>query len=792
MRLSHQKIPLGAGLVSLSLLLWEIFLSRLYSVLLFYYFAFAVISLAMLGFAIGAVWVTLSEIPEDRIHRRLSRDAAWTSVGILFGIVVMTIASKFLPAVAPPVRIVFLFAISSLPCISAGKFICLILTRGGKIGPLYAADMLGAGIACLISGILLSLLGGPGAVCIAALPAAFAAVLLSEKLSLSRIAGALAPGLITAALLTANPGGMFQFHSGAGYGDIRPIHEKWNAFSRVAVLKLPMTFNWGISDLIEKSFSPPEQLQLEVDCGSMTPLTKFDGRLESLAYLKHDITAFAHYLKPNSNVLVIGPGGGRDVLASLAFEQEQIDAVEINPAIIDAVNDRFGDFTGHLDKRPNVRFHAAEGRNFVERSGRRFGIIVISLVDTWSASAAGAFAFVENGLYTVESWKTLISHLEPDGILSLTRWYYGSTSWPVHIARACVLGMATMRQMGFENPERHIVVLRLPRVDSHRSYVGTVLISPTPFSEMDLMVLARQCRASGCEIAYSWKYSADSLLSLLMTSKTQRDFIDSSPMDISPVTDDRPYFQFYDRLFAPHDPARHKTQNLSPGGELLKGLLFGFALISLVLISIPAIVGYKKGIAFPVDAHRLGLYFTVIGVGYMFVELALIQRFSLFLGHPSFGFSVILFALLGSSAAGSFYSEKMAPHVGWYAGLAAALFLLPFLGGKVLSHFTAMPTLARVVIALVVVAPLGFTMGLFLPWGLRSVGDENRFFAGWCWIANSAMSVFGAVAGTTSLISFGETRTAWAAAVFYLVSCILLRTRLPGRPRQTRSVAANR
>jgi hypothetical protein len=610
-------------------------------------------------------------------------------------------------------------------------------------------------------------------VCVAALPAAIASVILSRNIFWHRGAWAIGISLICAILFALNPGGKFQLQSGAGYPATRPLFERWNSFSRVAVFKFPMIFNWGISPLIEKAIQPAEQLQLEVDCGSMTPLTRFDGRLEFIQYLKHDITAFAHHLRPHSKVLVIGPGGGRDILASLVFNQPEIHAAEINPAVREAVNNRFGDFTGHLDRLPQVHYAVSEGRNYIERSKQLFDIIVISLVDTWSASAAGAFAFIENGLYTVEAWKTLLSHLTPGGILSLTRWYYGTEPWPVNIIRACILGMETLEQMGVVSPERCIVVLSLPRVDLNQSYVGTVLISPRPFSDADISILDDQCRNSGCEIAYSWKKSADTTLSLLM-SQNRQDFINSSPVDISPVTDDRPYFQFYDRLFEPNDPTRHQIKMISPGGQTLKTLLLIFTVVCFCLIAIPTLILIKNKNFHPSNPTAYAIYFSLIGLSYIFVELALIQRFSLFLGHPSFGFTVVLFGLLTSSAGGSLLSQKIIPRYPWFLLLISLIGSFSSIGHAILQFFIESNILLRVLLTLALILPMGFLMGLYLPWGFQGIRKEQVQFSGWCWAINCSMSVMGAVVGTISLISFGETLTLRVAAVLYALSWILL------------------
>ncbi len=766
------RLSIATALLSLSLLLWEILLTRLFSVLLYYYFAFVVLSLAMLGLTVGAISVLNADVPEEKLPMVLARHALWTSLGMMVGIFAVVGLGATITLRSAVGRMILLFALSFPPFLSAGKFLCLVLSRKKNISLFYAADLFGAALGCLLVGGLLFYFGGAGAICAAAVPAAVASAILSKRRNFWRISmiGLVCIGTL---VLAKNPSGRFQLHSGAGYPPTRPLFERWNAFSRIAVFKYPISLNWGISPLLDKTFPPAEQLQLEVDCGSMTPLTRFDGNVERLSYLKKDITAFAHYLRPRSKVLIIGPGGGRDVLAALVFGQPDIRAAEINPAIIEAVNGRFGDFTGHLDRFANVRFVNSEGRNYVERSHELFGIIQLSLVDTWSASAAGAYAFIENGLYTIESWKSLLSHLAPGGVLSLTRWYYASEQWPVHIFRACVLGMETLRQMGVSSPERCIVVLRLPKTQPDRSYVGTVMISPQPFTENDLTVLANECRASGCEIAYSWKTAADSVLALLIQSSDSAEFISTFPLDISAPTDDRPYFQFHDRLFSNGDRVPSENKQVTPGGYILKLLLFVVAILSVLLIAVPAVILMRRKAVWSRETVAFSGYFALIGLAYFFVELALIQRFGLFLGHPSYGFTVILFGLLFSSACGSVISDRLHPK--WAAAiLVAALALFPVAGVSVLSVASNAGVFTRIVLTLVFVWPLGFLMGTFLPWGLAAAQVRQAPFVRWYWAVNGAMSVFGAVLGMTCLIAFGEARTLSLAAAFYAVSGIIL------------------
>src|SRR6185295_11229342 len=180
------------------------------------------------------------------------------------------------------------------------------------------------------------------------------------------------------------------------------------------------------------------------------------GDPEAVSHLKYDVTNVAHYLRPNSRVVVVGTGGGRDVLSALLFNQRQVTGVEINESIIDLVNRRFGDFTGHLDRDPRVQFVNDEARSYIARSPDRYDLIQISLIDTWAATAAGAFVLSENSLYTLEAWQTFLNHLEPNGVLTFSRWYF---PLPGQVYRLTSIATAALMDLGIKQPRDHIIVV---------------------------------------------------------------------------------------------------------------------------------------------------------------------------------------------------------------------------------------------------------------------------------------------------------------------------------------------
>ncbi len=328
---------------------------------------------------------------------------------------------------------------------------------------------------------------------------------------------------------------------------MRPWYEKWNTFSRIVVRGNPaapggIPGGWGMS----RRFQPGEkvrQLLLTIDSGAGTALTGFDGDLSPLEHLKYDVTNSAHALKKNADVLVIGVGGGRDLLAALAFEQKSVLGVELNGNILRTLTGRFGDFTGHLERNPKVRLVNDEARNYISKTNEHFDIIQASMIDTWAATTAGAFVLAENSLYTSEAWTNFLNHLKPHGLLTMSRWYTGDR--PAEVYRLVTLARESLGRIGVKEPRKHIAIIafnesRGPGVAG----VATILVSRDPFSERDVESLEGFARRLDFQVLLSPRAALDPTLERLAGASAPelRAILDAFPLDISAPTDDRPFF----------------------------------------------------------------------------------------------------------------------------------------------------------------------------------------------------------------------------------------------------------
>jgi hypothetical protein len=771
-------------LMSLSVILWEILLTRIYSVTLFYHFAFMAVSLAMFGLTAGAVLVFLDRRSGGQpLAQRLAQLAILTGILMVACIVLQLTA----PLARHPggglawhlFRTCFL---SAIPFIPAGAFICIALTRFGEVGALYAWDLAGAGVGCLVIPLLLSALGGPGAILVAGALALGAAAALAPRGGARTLPLGLSLVVLCFVVLNSQSN-WFRVRWQSDGPTPAALHESWNAFSRVivsAATSEPIAY--GVHPEIRAKLPPVEQLFLQIDSGAGTPITRFRGDLRELEFLRLDVASLAYHLAPPGEVAIIGPGGGRDVLMALSFGQKSIDAVEVNGNIVAALNKTFGEFSGHLDRMPGLRFIVDDGRSYIEHGNRRYDVIQASLVDTVAATAAGAYAFTENGLYTREAWQSYLRHLAPRGILTFSRWYLGVAPWPVELYRTSVLAAAALRAEGIAEPERHILIAATrPHDESPTERLATILVSRSPFEVADLRKLQTICAGLRCDVVFSSVGGTDALLRDLILGKAP---LDQFPLDVSAPTDDRPFFFFHalpSRLFTA-EPGAGYSQFNSPAIRILAFLMVGSILLGAGLVLVPPLWLAAQGAwAGTASSHAVAtpLYFAGIGAAFMFVEIALIQRLSLYLGHPTYGFTVVLFGLLFFTAMGSaFYQGRKAIYTRpWrlFALLAVLLACCEAVSAWLLGSQAGASAAARILLALAVMLPPAFLMGAAFPLGMDRVQQAGDPRAAWYWAINGALSVIAAVAAMVTSFCWGISTTFWIGIGLYLVAGLLSR-----------------
>jgi hypothetical protein len=899
-------------LVALATLMYEVLLTRIFSVTLFYHFAFVAVSVALFGMTLGAVIVYLSTGLFAPGSPGTQRQIAVSS--LLFGVtVVLTFighlkaeyASLSNPKEASPWSLMGTYCLIAIPFVFSGISVCLALTRFPmQVSRLYAADLAGAALGCIVFVIALRLTDGPTAVLIVAVLAILAALcsaldgasrVLVSVTGLSLLSAGGLAGLNayrvhrldedrveniphTAALALrgryVSPPPPIRIEHAKGNKEWPALFEKWNSFSRIHVrrevpwMEDTAPSGWGMSPLYKDDPSVPKkttrELFIGIDAGAGTYMTHFQpgNALELLAYaedhdsqalyyhdqafvarwqakresdparrreyeevaalneqlnaeelervadlrrqatreavsaarqqaafLKYDVTNFAHYLRPDSRVLVIGSGGGRDVLSALVFDQRHVTGIELNDAIIHAMKGVFGDFTGNLDRLPNVDIVHDEARSYITRSREKADIIQISLIDTWAATAAGAFVLSENSLYTVEAWKTFLGHLTDRGVLTVSRWYHPNR--PGETLRILSLANQSLREMGAPDPRKHVIILRRTMKQMSNDLpddVANTIVSRTPFTEADLDKLESEAKRLDFEVVLSPRHAARPDLAELAGATDVAAVAAKYPINLAPPTDDKPFFFNMTRMRDAFTPSKWQGQghdiNLKAVMVLAYLLLFVIALTA-VLVVVPVLLKAERG---AVKSNlSLSAFFICIGLAFILVEIAQMQRLIILLGHPTYSLSVVLFALLVSSGIGSYLTKSAKSITPRMIALLAILILTGLITRHEINRHVAFATPVRIAVALILLMPAGLFMGMCFPLGMKVAAGRNQDLTAWLWGINGAMSVVASVLSVVLAMSWGIAASYWTGVAFYGLALLAIarasgRTPSPSQP----------
>jgi Spermine/spermidine synthase domain len=788
----------GLFLVSLAMLMYQNLLSRVFSMTMWYHFAFMAISIALFGMTIGALLVYL--LPGYFTPERTRFQMAASALAFAISTIISFLTHLSLPfntddiiiSTVPGIyTIVLTYTVIAVPFVFSGICVTLTLTRFTRqVSRLYAADLTGAAIGCVILVYVLKVTDGPTAVIVAALLAALGAVLFSVRERMPRLLkGAAWTTVIFAALAFGNTL-LVQAQSSPlrliyVRGDIekRPLYEKWNSFSRIAIAGDPSRptppDGWGISSAYPSAQRLVRQLQLGVDAGAGTILTAFHGDFKEVDFLKFDVTNMVHYIRPNSRVLVVGAGGGRDVLSALTFNQKSVVAVEINEDTINAVNERFGGFTGYLDRDPRVKFVNDEARSYIARQTDHYDIIQVSLIDTWVATTAGAFVFTENSLYTTEAWNTFLERLNPNGVLTFSRWYFRDR--PGEMYRLTALATTALQQQGVQNPRDHIMIIRrmFGTNDESPHGIGTILVSKQPFTAQDIATIERVAQEMRFELVLSPHASADPVYEKLTSPQDLAAFVNSYPLNIAPTTDDSPFFFQMLRLKDMFDLNLQEQGAMSFNQHAVRVL--GILLLVMLVLTLLCIVVPLALTARTVDLSGslpLFIFFMSIGFGYMLIEMSQMQRLAIFLGHPTYGLSVVLFTLLLSSGLGSSLTQKIpnpeTSGAGTLAllGLLGVLLIFGLLTPYVISAFEALTTPLRIAIAIAIIFPIGLCMGMAFPMGMKVASRAAPMLTPWLWGVNGATSVCASVLALAIAFSSSISTSFWIGFGCYITAVV--------------------
>jgi SAM-dependent methyltransferase len=776
-------------LISASTVLLELLFTRVFSVVMYHHFSFLAVALAMTG--IGAAGLLVNAWPmrfrADNVRSMAPLLASGFAVGVVGAALVAFNSSIRLATDAENWRRVAVVLLAAVVPFTAGGLLAvhILAFDAERANRLYFFNLLGAGLACLLFVPATAALGAPSALLATAGLGAASGAVLGDTARSRRACGMLAGALLVVAALNVTRG-WFDVSFVRG-GPVPPaLVTRWNSFSRVEVRGTPEDMrrmraaeSWGFSTRVRPQ---ARELYLLYDAGALTQIVGFDGDVRNVAYLVWDVTSAPHHVRRSASVLVLGSGGGRDVLAALAAGSERVVAVEINDITVDLMRGVFRDFTGGLYAgRPGVEVVVEDGRSFVRRTSQRFDLIQASLLDTFAASAAGAYALTENSLYTVEAFDDYFGRLNPDGILSFSRWY---DTPPAEVFRVLSLARESLGRLGVSVPGRHVAIVRTNPALTHRPSLATILVKRSAFTDDEIAALDRWSRAMDFDLAYApgaagARGSEPAFQSFLGTEEQAARFKATAPFDLSPTTDDRPFF--FDRI--PLATWLMRRAGLaSPSlaaGELpfaSRTLLAAFiatGTIATVVFFLPLARGWRKGEAPAPRRMSWAAYFGCLGIGYMVVELFLVQRLNLYLGHPSHALTVVLFTMLVGSGFGSLVAQRWPPRAALAAMVAlvgAGIAALAVGLGPVLGQTLTAPLPVRMAIAASCVAPVAFVMGMPFPTGLRRAARTSSALVSWAWAVNGATSIFGSVLAVVVSMSAGFSWSLLVAGAAYLAA----------------------
>jgi SAM-dependent methyltransferase len=482
-------------------------------------------------------------------------------------------------------------------------------------------------------------------------------------------------------------------------------------------------------------------------------------------------------------VLIIGSGGGRDILVALLYGARHVRAVEVNPLVYQTAAELFGDFTGHVYSGPRVEPVVGDARSYIANSHERFDVILASLIDTWAASSAGAFALTENLLYTTDAFRDYHAHLEDDGILSISRWH------PFETPRLLATAFAAWREAGAADPRQHAMLLRSPVQSGFASAVSTLLMKKRPFTPEEIRAVEAFCAESGLFLALAPDRIADPVVQEFFAAgdgaRTRW-----AGVDMSPASDERPFFFNMVRpstqllrmlgLRTPSDAVEGGFEGNLTATRVLIQLFFAVLLLLSLMVGVP--LALRSGALRTPGWRAILGYFACLGLGYIVIEVGLLQRLILLLGKPVYALAVILSTMLLASGCGSFAAGRFGVIrlqtrlVLLLAFSSALLFVYAFLLPPLLGALLGSPFAVRLLASVALVALPGFLLGMPFPSGIRALELAGRpGLVPWVWGINGAMSVMASVSAIILAIEVGYTAVFLLGAACYGLAALLIR-----------------
>ena len=782
----------GVFLISTATLMLQVAYTRVFSIALWYHFVWMIVSIALLGYAVSGTFLSLYPQTSRGIDKSLTVVSAAFSLSVL---VTYALSNQipFDPATIAwdSLQLLYIsiyYLLLTVPFFLSGTALALAIERSeNRINVVYFSSFIGSAFGSVLVLPLFTPLGGPGVIVVTSIMGALSALSFSMK-SLVRVNRLLTGWALALLILMPFSGSVMpvkvspykSLNVALRYSDARHVETRWNAISRVDVVDSGyVRYAPGLS--LKYGAAIPEQIGLFVDGEGLNAITKYNGDPSSLSFTGYLPSTLPYRLVEKPNALVIDAGGGLGVLAALYFNSSKIYAVEENPIIVDLVKDEFSSFSGSIYSNEKVEVAVSDGRSFIETGDEKYDVIELSMTGGASAASTGIYALSENYLYTVESFTSFIESLSEDGFLSVSRWLLPP---PREDVRIVSLAAESLESLGVLNPGDHIAVIR--------SW-GTInlVVGKSPLSAQQIESIRGFCREMGFDVVHVPGVQASEvniynrfpepiyydIVCKILDSEVREGFYKSYLYNVEASNDEKPFFfNFFkwNRVVETYRSLDRKWQPLIEGGLLVPIVLAQALFFSLALVLYPlsrvetAVLG---GGSVPL------VYFFFIGLGYMFIEITTVQRFILVLGSSIYSISAVFFSLLLSSGVGSYYSGRIDPGSGKHRTVLQALGVLSImygLMGPLIRLTLGLAFTERLLVSIMLIAPLGFLMGMPFPLGVRMLSTSNKQYVNWAWAINGCASVIGSILPIIVALYFGFSQVYVLAGAMYLATLIPL------------------
>jgi len=786
-------------LLSALSLSYEVLLTRLLSIVQWHHFVYMIISIALMGYGVSGTFLTLLQKSLQK-HFYL----AFVVNALLFG---FTSVGGFLFAQQLPfipmelfwdskqwLWLLLLYLLLVLPFFFVANCIGLVfLHYRNSINKIYAADLLGAALGAFGIIILLSVMF-PEDILRLIISATGCAVLfvvikLQHRMrwiiTLSLIL--VIPWLVPKPWLSLNISEFKSLQQTLNVQGAKLIQQSSGPMSVLSVVEnqqVPFRHVPGLS--LTATAEPPQQLAVFYDADAMSMITRFDGDITKLKYMGEVTSALPYQLLHKPEVLVVGAGGGAEVLQALYHDAKHVDAVELNRQMISLVKNSYASFSGDLYRHPRISLHESEARGFIAATDKDFDLIQISLMDSFAASAAGLHALNESYLYTVQAFQSYFEHLSSEGLLSITRWVKLP---PRDTLKLVATARQALSDSGVENPEQHIALIRTWNT-------ATLIVKKQRINAEDIIKIKQFSRQQNFDLAYypgidaavvnrfsvlPEAYFFNGATALL--SADYQHFTENYKYNLQPATDNKPYFFDFMKWHALPEimqlPASQGLALIEWGSIVLVLTLVQAFVISVILILLPLWLYFRKNSLNKPQAVPKGFvfwYFLFLGMAFMFIEIAFIQRFILFLSHPTFAIAVVLtgfllFAGIGSGLSQKWQSTTAIKMATAGIGLIAGFYLIAL--PIIFDWFISSSDTVKIMLSLILISPLAFFMGIPFPHGLSLLARTSPELIPWAWGVNGCASVVSAILATLLALFAGFTNVILCALLLYLLAGVL-------------------